>query len=355
MNPNDYIIDLKHRIQDKEGIPPDQIRLIYGGKQLEDGMTLQQYGISHDDVTIHSILKLRGGKPVVYILSPSDIEVSVKLSLVPEWNISAIYPVVPIKSPSAHSNEELTWRVRVHPNGDLTELNTGLDVAYLFWEALYVLSPLNYYFLLESMMLKLDYMYSTNPVFPLSPPSSPRLGPSQVQNVERFVPNDATLDNANSVLLVTDKTTPYLDSALIALGLHTEARTSFITYGFILIISTWQSNAAFRYWLPSILKHKTVALRFLPQAAYEKAAPLDVSPSPDVITRIFMLFQGIDDDELGLWSASQVKASEDVGFWVNVVGVDVGRTVDKQLFRVVEWGGMEVLNPKSHASRCEHS
>jgi len=103
------------------------------------------------------------------------------------------------------------------------------------------------------------------------------------------------------------------------------------------------------------LKHKTVALRFLPQAAYEKAAPLDVSPSPDVITRIFMLFQGVDNDELDLWSASQGKASEDVGFWVNVVGVDVGRTLDKQLFRVIEWGGMEVLNPKSHASPCEHS
>ena len=92
------------------------------------------------------------------------------------------------------------------------------------------------------------------------------------------------------------------------------------------------------------MKHKTVALRFLPQAAYENAARLDVSPSPDVVTRIFMLFQGVDNDDLGLWSASQVKGSEDVAFWVNVVGVDVDRTLDKQLFRVIEWGGMEVLN-----------
>ena len=68
-----------------------------------------------------------------------------------------------------------------------------------------------------------------------------------------------------------------------------------------------------------------------------------------------MLFQGVDNDELGLWPASQVKGSEDVGFWVGVVGVDVGRTLDKQLFRVIEWGGMEVLNPKSHTSLCEHS
>ena len=81
-------------------------------------------------------------------------------------------------------------------------------------------------------MLKLNCICSTNPGFPLSPPSSPRLGPSHVQNVERFIPNNATLDDANSVLLATDKITPYLDSALKALGLHTEARTSFITYVF---------------------------------------------------------------------------------------------------------------------------
>ena len=222
---------IKDRIQDNDGLPLDQTRLIFSGKELEDGRTLSDYNIG-PNATLHLVLRLRGGKPVIYLFSPSDIEASVKLSLVPEWNISAIYPVVPIKSPSAHSNEEVTWRVRVHPNGDLTELNTGLDVAYLFWEALYVLSQLKHTFLLESTTLKLDYMCSTNPVVPLSPPSSPRLGPSQVQNVERFIPNDATLDDANSVLLATEKITPYLDSALKALGLHIEARTSFITYVF---------------------------------------------------------------------------------------------------------------------------
>jgi len=138
MDPNNSIRDIKDRIQDTERIPWNQSRLIFAGKQPEDGRTLSDCNIGHNATLLH-VLRLRGDKPVIYLFSPSDIEVSVKLSLVPEWNISAIYPVVPIKSPTTHSNEELTWRVRVHPKGDLTELNTGLDVAYLFWEALCVL------------------------------------------------------------------------------------------------------------------------------------------------------------------------------------------------------------------------
>jgi len=91
-----------------------------------------------------------------------------------------------------------------------------------------------------------------------------------------------------------------------------------------------------------MVKHKHIALRFLPQAVYEKAAPLDISPSPDIVTRIFMIFKGVDDLEIDQWVNAQAKASEDVASWVNVVGVDGSRTLDKELFRVVEWGGMEI-------------
>jgi len=133
--PKDKLEVIRRAAANTFGEGPHGSRMVFDGPGRYHGdQTLDEVGIKNGD-TLFFIHNQIGGKPVIYIFSPETREAEVKLSLIPQWNLCALYPVVPIKPRTACSNEQVAWSVRTHANGDLTELTTGLDVAYLFWEA----------------------------------------------------------------------------------------------------------------------------------------------------------------------------------------------------------------------------
>jgi hypothetical protein len=192
---------------------------VFDGKPLEPRQTPSELNMRDGDTIavtpISTGVKIPHRKPVIYLFSPTDIDATVSLTLNDEWSLSVIYPMVPIKVLENGQGSQIQWHVRTHQDGSLTALDTSLDVSYLFWEAEYVFDCT----VRPSISIRPCVFNRTHPRIHISSPSSS----------EHFNPVSCDLYDSDSVLLSVDDVTTYLDSALRVLGLHTEARTSFIT------------------------------------------------------------------------------------------------------------------------------
>ena len=178
-----------------------------------------------------------------------------------------------------------------------------------------------------------------------------------VEDIETFHQSRQSLSPGDTILFPIGKLMGYLDEALRALTLHTEACTSFITYASSFLCSSYSINhtgrilfsfyralfpsisflsdyschshqknnweqfqtfsAGWTIWVrmttqvlaPSLLKQEYVASCFIAQASYETAAQLRISLMADFVTRVFMLFRGIRSDDVGLWAPAAARAT----------------------------------------------
>ncbi len=115
VKPSDTVDDLKTKIQNADGIPSDQQRLIWAGRQLEDGTTVSEYGIKNE-CTIHLVLELRG---MISTFTSNDTSnpLTRYLMLTDEARYTAVVPLYALRQKEKEEDTEQSAKYWFIENG----------------------------------------------------------------------------------------------------------------------------------------------------------------------------------------------------------------------------------------------
>ncbi len=256
------IREIKRMVQDCGGteLLRDQRILVYNGRPLNDDDYVLNCGIKRDAI-IHLIPMLRGGKPVICMYAPDGQSVTASVSL--RLDDSWRYSAL-YPRPSKENRNYVTWDVVVNADlksQELTVINNGVTKEYS-------------YLFWEAVTVGLP----------------------------NFV-----IDQKNQFCIRSSEIDDHLDSALTKLGLNTRERNDLITY-----------------WLEQMKSKEYLLFSFCNEILYSNRARLEISPVPDCLIRVFLLFCPVDIEHPTTGDLSSLTGPL------------------RQGFTVVEWGGMNL-------------